>query len=52
VVMGDDSCVKGHEFESRHRLLDGHWTFIHIDLHCLFEKTENKRNRGRDWPIF
>ena len=49
MVMGDDSCVKGHEFESRHRLLDGH---LDIDLHCLFEKTENKRNIGRDWPIF
>ena len=21
-------------------------------LYCLFEKTENKRKRGRDWPIF
>ena len=32
------------------------WTFFHIDLllklYCLFEKTENKRKRGRGWPIF
>ena len=25
VVMGGDSCSKGHEFESRHRILDGHF---------------------------
>ena len=24
VVMGGDSCFKGHGFESRHRILDGH----------------------------
>ena len=21
-------------------------------MYCLFEKTENKQKRGRDWPIF
>ena len=30
-------------------------TFFHIDLlknlYCLFEKTENKQNRGRGWPF-
>ena len=31
VVMGEDSCSKGCEFESRHRILDGHDTF-HIYL--------------------
>ena len=31
VVMGDDSCSKGHGFESRRRILDG-LTFFHIDL--------------------
>ena len=25
VVMGGDSCPKGHEFESQHRILDGHF---------------------------
>ena len=25
VVMGGDSCSKGREFESRHRILDGHF---------------------------
>ena len=29
VVMGGDSCSKGHEFKSQYRILDGHFfTFI------------------------
>ena len=31
------------------------WHFSHwfvVWLYCLFEKTENKRKRGRGWPIF
>ena len=29
MVMGGDSCSKGREFESQHRILDGHFfTFI------------------------
>ena len=29
VVMGRDSCSKGHGFESQHRILDGHFfTYI------------------------
>ena len=29
VVMGGDSCSKGRQFESRHRILDGHFfTFV------------------------
>ena len=30
VVMGRDSCAKGHEFESQHRILDGHDIFSHL----------------------
>ena len=31
VVMGGDSCSKGHEFESRHCILDGHFfTYIFV----------------------
>ena len=26
VVMGGDSCSKGCEFESQHRILDGHFS--------------------------
>ena len=54
VVMGGDSRFKGCGFESRHLILYGHF-FTYIcckNLSCLFEKTENKRKRGRGWPIF
>ena len=41
MVMGDGSCSRGHGFEYRRCLLDGHDIF-HIDLlkklYCLFEK--------------
>ena len=52
--MGDDSCSKGHGFESRHQILDGHFFKLICckKLYCLFEKTENKRKRVRSWPIF
>ena len=26
MIMGGDSCAKGHEFESRHHILDGHFS--------------------------
>ena len=55
VVMGDVSRSKGCGFESRRRILDGHDIFSHwfvVKIVCLFEKTENKRKRGRGWPIF
>ena len=56
VVMGDDACSRGHEFESQRSALVGHDIF-HIDLflksYCLFEKTKNewKRCRGRPGPF-
>ena len=31
VAMGDGSCLRGREFKSWHRILDGHDIF-HIDL--------------------
>ena len=37
MVMGRDSRYEGRGFESRHHIL---------------EKTENKRKRGRGWPVF
>ena len=52
--MGGDSRSEGCGFESLLHILDGHDIF-HIDLllelNFLFEKTENKRKRGRGWPI-
>ena len=48
VVMGEDSCSRGHGFESQRHILDGHYIF-HIDLlkkfYSLFEKTETKWKR-------
>ena len=32
MVMGDDSCLKGHGFESWHRILDGDLDIFHIDF--------------------
>ena len=42
----------GCEFESRYRIPDGHlFTLFFLKFVFLFEKTENKRKRGRGWPI-
>ena len=30
--MGGDSCSKGREFESQHRILDGHFLLIYVTL--------------------
>ena len=51
VVMGGDSHSKGHEFESWHRILDGHFfTYIGCKNYndvCLKRlKISNKRGRG------
>ena len=29
VVIGDDSCMRGRKFKSRHRILAGHYIFSH-----------------------
>ena len=52
MVMGDDSCSKGHGFESRHCILDGHFfTLICCKICNVFlKKTQNKRKRGQGWP--
>ena len=34
MVMGGESCFEGCEFESQHRILDGH----HIFSHCFVLK--------------
>ena len=28
--MGGDSCSKGHEFESQHRIMDGHFSHLFV----------------------
>ena len=55
MVKGGDSLSEGCEFESCRRILDGHFlTFIFCKklYIALFEEDENKRKRGRGWPIF
>ena len=54
MVMGDDSHSKDLGLKSQFHILNGHFfTLICCKkLYCLLEKTENKRKRGRGWPIF
>ena len=53
VVMGGDSCAKGREFESWHRILDGHLSHLFVvKIVLMLEATENIRKRGRGWHIF
>ena len=54
VVMGGDSCSKGCEFESRHRILDGHF-FTNIcrnNCNDVRLKRPKINERGRGWPNF
>ena len=47
MVMGDESGSKGRGFESRRRLLDGHFSHLFVVKNVLFaRKDENKRKRG------
>ena len=42
VVMGGDSCSRGHQFESQHRVLEGYiYTFIWPKVELMLEKTDN-----------
>ena len=34
MVMGGDSCSKGRGFESRHHILDGHFSHIFVVKIC------------------
>ena len=48
VVMGVDSCSKGHGFESQHRILDGHFSHIFVvkivnDVCWKWPKINDKR---------
>ena len=35
MVMGDDSCLKGHGFESQHHMLDGHFFTLICCKNCI-----------------
>ena len=52
VVMGGDSLSKGREFESRHRILNGHFSHLLVrKIVMRVWKDENKWKRGRGWPF-
>ena len=42
VAMGGDSSSEGRVFETKHRILDGHFYII---LLCLFEKDEKEKKK-------
>ena len=51
VVVERDSCSNGHEFESRYRILDGHFfTYIFVVKSVMCLKRQ-KIKRGQGWPI-
>ena len=52
VIVGDSYC-KGHEFQSWHHILDGHFSHLFVVkfVICVWNDT-NKLKRGRGWPIF
>ena len=54
VVMGGDSRSKGHEFESRYHILDGHLSHIFVVKICnvCLKRPKINEKRGRGWPIF
>ena len=52
VFMGGDSRSKGHGFKpGTVYCIDFFQHICSKNLQCLFEKTKNKRKRGRGWPI-
>ena len=53
VVMGVDSCSKGHGFESQHHILNGHYfTFICCKkCNFCFEKTKINEEEAEDGPF-
>ena len=45
--MGDDSCLKGRGFESRHRILDGHLNSCkNCNEVCLKRPKINEKEAG------
>ena len=47
LVKGGDTKSEGCEFESRLRILDGHFHINLLYLYCLFEKNEITKKRPR-----
>ena len=47
MVMGRDSCPKGHRFESRYHILDGHFSHIFVVKICNVCLKRPKINKKR-----
>ena len=52
VVVERDSCSNGHEFESRYRILDGHFfTYIFVVKFVAHLNRQKLMKRGRVGPF-
>ena len=55
MVMGDDSFLRGHGFESLHRITGWTWHFSHwfaVKIVLFVRKDQKKLKRGWNLPIF
>ena len=53
VVIGGDSCSKDREFESWHRILDGHFSHLFVvKLNCVLEKMKINLKEAWVGPFF
>ena len=55
MATGGDSCSEGHEFESQHHILDGHFYTYSCCKNCndvCLKKPEVNYKRGPGSPIF
>ena len=46
--MGGDACSKGREFESKHRILDGHLSYLFVvkNVMCVWKTKINEKEAG------
>ena len=55
MFMGGDSHSEGSGFESRHRILDGHFSHIFVVKQCYdvcLKRPKINDKTGRCWPTF
>ena len=52
MVMGGNSCCEGRGFESKHHILDGHFSHLcAVKLYCLLEKTKINEKEAEEGPF-
>ena len=53
MVMGGDTCCEGCGFESQHRILVGHFSYLFVVKIVIFVlKDENKQKEAGVGPFF